>query len=57
VNIDALQEVILAISEQRSVDAILLQITEHLGQALTATIAMCVPISASVCISWPAPES
>ena len=33
-NIDALQEVILAISEQRSVDAILLQITEHLGQAL-----------------------
>ncbi|MFN0067664.1 MAG: sigma 54-interacting transcriptional regulator [Limisphaerales bacterium] len=33
-NIDALQEVILAISEQRTVDAILLQITEHLGQAL-----------------------
>ena len=33
-NIEALQEVILAISEQRSVDAILLQITEHLGQAL-----------------------
>jgi transcriptional regulator with GAF, ATPase, and Fis domain len=31
---DALQEVILAISEQRSVKAILLQITEHLGQAL-----------------------
>jgi transcriptional regulator with GAF, ATPase, and Fis domain len=34
VNVDALQEVILAISEQRSVDAILLQITEHLGEAL-----------------------
>ena len=33
-NMDALQEVVLAISEQRSVDAILLQITEHLGQAL-----------------------
>ncbi len=33
-NVDALQEVILAISEQRSVDAILLQITEHLGEAL-----------------------
>lgn len=30
----ALQEVILAISEQRSVDAILLQITEHLGEVL-----------------------
>jgi hypothetical protein len=33
---DALQEVILAISEQRSVDAILLQITEHLGLRLCA---------------------
>jgi transcriptional regulator with GAF, ATPase, and Fis domain len=31
---DALQEVILAISEQRSVGGILLQITERLGQAL-----------------------
>jgi hypothetical protein len=38
---DALQEVILAISEQRSVDAILLQITEHLGLRLCAPMTGC----------------
>jgi transcriptional regulator with GAF, ATPase, and Fis domain len=33
-NIDALQDVIVAISEHRSVDATLLQITEHVSQCL-----------------------
>ncbi|MSU59893.1 MAG: AAA family ATPase [Pedosphaera sp.] len=42
---DALQEVILAISEQRSVDAILLQITEHLGQALRMDEGMSGPLT------------
>jgi transcriptional regulator with GAF, ATPase, and Fis domain len=42
---DALQEVILAISEQRSVDAILLQITEHLGLALRTDERMSGPLT------------
>jgi hypothetical protein len=33
-NMDALQDVIVAISEHRSVDATLLQITEHVSQCL-----------------------